>query len=131
MKFLLVDDDVISRMILSDILKPIGDVQEASSAHEAMTIIMSLPDVHHIFNGIFLDLSMPGMNGMECLHEIRKFEAEMGLDIGEGFKIIMATSNSDEESISASFSKQCDGYVTKPFEKEEIMQAMRLAEILT
>lgn len=129
MKFLIVDDDIISRMTLAAVLKPYGDTQEAVSADEAMKILVALPDAHRLFDAIFLDVKMPGISGLECLEEIRKFETEQGVEPGDGFKIIMATSDDAEQTILGSFTAQCDGYVVKPFDGEKVVSALRMADI--
>ena len=67
-KVLLVDDDEVSRYLVGGLLARAGyRVLEARGGREAVDMVrMEPPD------GIILDLSMPDMNGLEVLREVRK-----------------------------------------------------------
>lgn len=67
-KILVVDDEPTIRYGFSNIFTRAGcEVQTAGSAEEALTIMTRAPaDV------LFLDLNLPGMNGIELCREVRK-----------------------------------------------------------
>jgi len=76
LKVLIVDDTIVYRKIVSDILFDLPDVEVVGSAHNgkaAITKIASLkPDL------LTLDIEMPEMNGLEVLEFIK----DKGLDVG-------------------------------------------------
>ena len=63
---------------------------------------------------IFLDLHMPGMNGMDVLREARK--------VDETMKIIIVTAIEDEEMIRRAKSLGAVDYVVKPFSLEYLKE---------
>jgi len=76
LKVLIVDDTIVYRKIVGDILSDLPDVEVVGSAHNgkaAITKIASLkPDL------LTLDIEMPEMNGLEVLEYIK----EKGIDVG-------------------------------------------------
>lgn len=63
---------------------------------------------------LFLDIEMPKMDGIEVGHKIKKYKADC--------KIIMATSRVDR--FKEAFKINAFDFVTKPFEKEEVKEAL-------
>jgi CheY-like chemotaxis protein len=68
---------------------------------------------------IFLDLNMPKKNGLEALEEMRK-SPELRC-----IPVIMLTISSDKKDIKLSYSLGANSFVTKPFEFEELVQALK------
>jgi signal transduction histidine kinase/CheY-like chemotaxis protein len=64
---LLADDDEVARYLLGEALTKLGyRVTEAQNGREAIQMMKS-----NIFNGVFLDITMPDLTGFEVLREIR------------------------------------------------------------
>ena len=64
---LLADDDEVARYLLGEALTKLGyRVTEAQNGREAIQMME-----HNIFNGVFLDITMPDLTGFEVLREIR------------------------------------------------------------
>jgi len=76
LRVLIVDDTIVYRKIVTDVLSNLPDVEVVGSAHNgkaAITKITSLkPDL------LTLDIEMPEMNGLEVLEYIK----DKGLDVG-------------------------------------------------
>jgi CheY-like chemotaxis protein len=68
MKILIVDDIVINRLIIREIVRSLGhEYKEAENGLKALEQIKE-----NDFDIIFLDIEMPVMNGLETAREIRK-----------------------------------------------------------
>ncbi|MEM8694125.1 MAG: ATP-binding protein [Pseudomonadota bacterium] len=68
---LVVDDNEINRLVLSDMLKELGvEVAEAADGYAAVDLV-----AQRAFDVLLLDISMPGIDGIETLTRIR------GLDV--------------------------------------------------
>jgi two-component system chemotaxis response regulator CheY len=112
-KILVVDDSVILRKSLINVLKGLGHevVAEAGSGYEAIESYKSnQPDI------VTMDITMPGVqgvhNGVEALKEIKKIDPEA--------KVVMVTSHGEEELVMDAISAGAKGYVLKPVTKEKM-----------
>jgi CheY-like chemotaxis protein len=67
-KILVVDDDDVIRLAFSKKLAAAGyEVQSAASAEEALELMSASPS-----NVLFLDLNLPGMNGLDLCRKVRE-----------------------------------------------------------
>ncbi|HSN03662.1 MAG TPA: response regulator [Nitrospira sp.] len=83
-RLLVIDDDHGIRYILGELLRWMGyEVSLAASGTDALTM---LPD--GLFDGVLLDLVMPGMSGKEVLHEIRTRGFTMPVIIISGYEAL-------------------------------------------
>lgn len=106
---LLVDDAALMRNLLKRILVQKGYeiCGEASNGEEAIEQYrLRKPDL------VFLDISMPVMDGMECLQNI--------LLIDPDAKVIMCTSQGKENFADEAISIGAKHYVVKPLNQEEV-----------
>ena len=103
-KILIVDDEPSIRILLSEFLREKNfKVFEASSGAEAIEIVKREKPAL-----MLLDVSMPGMTGIETLKKIREFDKEIG--------VIMATANEDENTAREAAELGSYQYVLKPFD---------------
>ncbi len=87
-------------------------VGEAEDGYAAIKIAQELqPDL------ILMDLSMPRMNGMDAIREIKK--------CCPATRILVLTVHDTEEFIIASLEAGADGYILKDANKSELMMAMQ------
>ena len=106
----LADDDEDDRSFFSEAIGEIDPsviLKQASDGMQLMEIIHNLSDP--LPDIIFLDINMPGINGFECLQEIRKLEGA----IHEVRIIILSTSN-DPENIDKALRLGATFYAVKP-----------------
>jgi diguanylate cyclase (GGDEF)-like protein len=103
-KILVSDDDGNIRMLTRQCLEAENmDVVEASSGQEAIDMFLSeRPDL------LFLDVEMPGIDGLEVCRRIRKMPQ------GEVIPIMIVTGSDDRESIDQGFNAGATQYKTKP-----------------
>jgi two-component system chemotaxis response regulator CheB len=76
LKVLVVDDTVVYRKIVSDVLAELPDVKVVGTAHNGKAALFKIktlqPDL------LTLDIEMPEMNGLEVLDHIRKSDLQVG-----------------------------------------------------
>jgi CheY-like chemotaxis protein len=108
LRVLLVDDEEDIIEVIRDRLEAYGfTVVTAGTGVEALkTLSMER------FDGIFLDVKMPEMGGIEALEEIRKKDQKI--------PIIIITSSSTRESAIEALAKGANDFVLKPFEWQEL-----------
>ena len=75
---------------------------------------------HQDFDITFMDVRMPGMNGVDSFFEIRKSKPDA--------KIVMMTAYSVEELLNRAIEGGALGVLHKPFGAEEILQAVERAK---
>jgi two-component system, OmpR family, phosphate regulon response regulator PhoB len=66
-----------------------------------------------------LDVSMPGMSGVDLCRALRADPATAGI------LIIMVTARVQEEDVEGGFSAGADDYVTKPFSPRELVSRIQ------
>ncbi len=76
LKILVVDDTVVYRKIVSDVLAEIPDIEIVGTAHNGKAALAKIstlkPDL------ITLDIEMPEMNGLKVLEALKQQESEVG-----------------------------------------------------
>lgn len=115
LRLLLVDDHTIVREGLKRILEMTGDgfvVDEASSGFQALEALS-----RSTFALAIVDLSMPGMNGLDL---IRRIKAEH-----PGVAVLVLSMHAEEQYAMRSFRAGANGYLAKDSAAEELVRAVR------
>lgn len=108
LKVLVVDDEEDVVEVIQDRLVAYGfSVTTARTGLEALKKLSM-----EKFDGVFMDIKMPEMNGIEALEQIRR----NGLKI----PIIIITASSTRDIAIEAMAKGANDYVLKPFEWEEL-----------
>ena len=130
MKILVVEDDYISRRLLCRYLEPYGNIDEAVNGNEAVdSVRRSLSSLKH-YDLICLDIMMPGMDGQQALLHIRRLEAENGLPLGRGAKVVMTSAMEDNQQVMQAMNASADGYVVKPIERLGFIETLKETGLL-
>ncbi len=106
-KALIIDDDTTIQAILQRILKNKFDftIYKALNGQEGLQVLaQNNPDF------ILLDISMPIMNGIEFLQEIRKDEKYKTIPV------IIISANNDREAITNAIGLGITDYILKPID---------------
>ena len=117
MKILVVDDHVLIRSALRDVLKEVkGDatVLEASSCSQAMKVIAEHPDLELIL----LDLNLPDRDGFSMLTEL-----------GERYPaipVVVLSAQQDRDSVNRALDLGALGFITKSGQLEVMVKALEL-----
>ncbi len=122
MKFLIVDDDAVSRQILIKILSEYAECESAKNGVEALSIYKKGFDDWAPFDLITLDISMPEMDGKKVLQTIRAIENEKRVPKDKRVKILISSAQKERETILECVQMGCDDYISKPFDREIILK---------
>jgi two-component system chemotaxis response regulator CheY len=111
MKALVVDDDVVSRMALVDLMEGFDDLEviEATDGSQAWGLLQGglTPVI------LCSDVQMPGMTGIELLQQVRSDLAFKEMPF------VLVTSSSDLETVRQAISLGSSHYIVKPFNPDE------------
>lgn len=114
-RLLTVDDKEVNRKLLVKMLAPLGfEVREAANGQEAIEIWESWSP--HL---IWMDMRMPVMDGYQATRRIKSTTQ------GQATVIVAVTASALEEDRTVILSEGCDGYIRKPFQEEELFDALR------
>ena len=113
-RIVLAEDHTILRAGLRALLSTQNNIEvvgEAGDGREAVRIVDKLkPDI------LLIDLSMPKLNGMEAIREIKSRHAQI--------KILVLTVHKSEEYITASMAAGANGYILKDASQNELLLAL-------
>jgi DNA-binding NarL/FixJ family response regulator len=117
MRVVIVDDHPVTRQGLRAAFAAVDDVEvvgEASSGEQAVTLVdETLPDV------VFMDVRMPGMNGLDATRAIRARHPDM--------KVIVFSADESRASVSEAIRAGVSGYLLKDVGADELVRAAKLA----
>lgn len=130
MKTLVVEDDFTSRLLMQELLKGFGVTHTAVDGQEAVEAVRLALKTGDPYTLICLDIMMPGLDGQQALREMRFMEEEKGIFSSDGAKIIMTTALSDMKNKIDAFAGLCDGYLTKPIHKKDLVDELRKLSLI-
>jgi len=113
-KILIADDSRFMRKVLSDILIKNGyeNIIEAEDGAKAVELYKSeKPDL------VLADIIMPEKDGMQVMKEI----------VPEGAKVIVISAVGQDEMMSQAKELGSLGYIVKPFEENQVIDAVKSA----
>ena len=122
-RVLLVDDNRINLKLLQTFLKNkrkytrIDLAEDGQQALDVFTLNSSLGDGYEI---IFMDISMPVMNGFEATRAIREYEEQNSFEVGKGTMVIALTGLASGKDQAEGFDAGVDIYLTKPVSFKEV-----------
>jgi DNA-binding NarL/FixJ family response regulator len=114
-KILIVDDHEVVRDGLKNILLSLNNMAiagEAANGEDAISMYDSLkPDL------VIMDISMPGMNGIEATRIIKENDPDA--------KILILTMHDNQEYLNQIIRSGAKGFVLKNTDKEELLDAVK------
>jgi CheY-like chemotaxis protein len=113
-KILIADDEQGIRLIISRLLEEEYIVLEAADGEEAIDIAKGQQPVL-----ILMDLMMPKMDGYAACLRIKSDQATKGIPV------VILTAVGHELNRKYAEEMGADGYVTKPFTRESLLEEMR------
>jgi DNA-binding NarL/FixJ family response regulator len=116
-RVLLVEDHIVVRQGIKALLSDEPDLEvvgEADNGREALQAVMELQP-----NLVLMDISMPGLNGIEATRQIRQRHPEV--------KVIVLSMHANEEYVFQVLRAGASGYVLKQSDSSEVLTAIRAA----
>ena len=113
-KILIVDDASLMRTIIKDVIVKRGFeiVGEAKDGYEAVEMFrMYSPDL------VFLDITMPGLNGIEALRQI--------MEINPRAKVIMCSALGQKQLVAEAIQIGASDFIVKPFKADRVLEAIQ------
>ena len=109
---MIVDDASFMRMMLKDILSKNGyQTVEAENGKKAIEKYKeSHPDI------VTMDITMPEMDGIEALKEIKKVDA--------GAKIVMCSAMGQQAMVIEAIQNGAKDFIVKPFQADRVIEAV-------
>ena len=118
-KLLVVDDEPGMRLTLSAVLTSKGyAVTAAECGHDAIAAVSEMS-----FSVIFLDVMMPGINGIETLRSIKKTRPDS--------IVIMMTGFTEEKLVHEAMTEGAFAVIYKPFDMQRIFSFLEIGTLLT
>jgi len=114
-KVVIAEDHTILREGLRALLSASADFEIVGEAEDGRSAIQCVENVKPDL--VLMDLSMPRMNGMEALREIKKLRPET--------KVLALTVHKAEEYVLATLDAGADGYVLKDATHTELVMAIK------
>jgi two-component system, chemotaxis family, chemotaxis protein CheY len=117
MKAIVADDSRLIRGIIEKTAVSIGfEAVQAGNGEEAMNILEADGQDIHL---VLLDWNMPVLNGIEVIKKMR------GDDRFKRIPVLMISTESEEDRIKEAMNAGAQGYLTKPFTADKLLDAIR------
>ena len=115
---LVVDDDEINRMVVRVLMERRDyEVVEAASGLEALDLVKD-----NVFDVVLMDLSMPGMDGLETTRRIRSGES------GNRVPIIALTAHTSHNEQKMCLEAGMNAVLRKPFDSKQLDRLLGLID---
>lgn len=109
---LVVDDQRELRLLVRITLQPLGQIDTAASAEEAMAHIRRVPT-----RMVVLDVWLgAGQSGLDFCRELKSDPATRAI------KVILLSANGNQVDIDAGMAAGADAYIVKPYSPRELLK---------
>jgi signal transduction histidine kinase/CheY-like chemotaxis protein len=115
---LLVEDNVVNRMIGAEMLKSFGvDVLEAEDGAQSLALL----EQQHV-DLVLMDIQMPVLDGYATTRLVREREARLGLP---RVPIVALTANAFDEDAAQSMAAGMDAHLAKPYSRQQLRELLQ------
>jgi len=106
---MIADDDMFMRSLVAKSTNDCSKVIQIEKGDEVLeTYKAYLPDI------LFLDIHMPGQNGLDALDKIIEFDQQA--------YVIMLSADSNKNNVISTNMRGARGFITKPFNREKVIE---------
>jgi len=115
---LLVEDNIVNRMIGAEMLKSFDvDVLEAEDGAQALAVL----EQQHV-DLVLMDIQMPVLDGYAAARQVREREARLRLP---RVPIVALTANAFDEDAAQSMTAGMDAHLAKPYSRLQLRELLR------
>lgn len=125
MRTLIVEDTLINQEFLKMVMEERGECVVVESGEEAIDAFGRTLDESIPFDLIFMDVMLPGIDGLQTLERIRALENERGISPGSETKTIITTALEDNTKATHACAHGATSYITKPIRQKSIEDELR------
>ena len=117
-KILIVDDEENIRSLLDSFLSSQGyQIRLAKDGDEALQMVKKeIPDL------VFLDIKLPGKNGVEVLRMIREFDSNIS--------VVMISGNATEDTAKETLNLGAFDYIKKPVDLDKVSEIISCVDLV-
>ena len=121
-RVLIADDSIINRQVLASFLQEAHcDVTQAEDGDQAWSLFQQAS-----FEFVFLDIQMPGLNGMEVCQKIRALPEQACPQLKGVFALTAAHTQWEEAQLGVVLDKsQFDQWLEKPVSQDKVIHALK------
>lgn len=110
MKLLIVEDDIASLELMAEVFKSLkAEVRPLSDSQEAAVLVNC-----EKFDGIFLDLEMPALNGLQLAEKVRRSSWNGSTPI------VIVTGRDQPDAMRQSFANGANFFLQKPIDRQKL-----------
>ncbi|HIJ82308.1 MAG TPA: response regulator [Desulfuromonadales bacterium] len=132
MKCLIVENELESRHFLKEQLSSICECDVAVHGQEAIDSFRLAHELRRPYDVIFMNITMPVVDGLTALREIRSLEKGMEMPSGLKVKAVMMTAPDDSRTVIKAFKEgEANSFLVKPITKQKLdmeMATLKLEE---
>lgn len=126
MRTLIVEDNPVNREFLMAVLEERAQCVAVETAEEALEKVDEAWKQGEPFDLVFMDVLLPGMDGLQALQQIRTWERNQGLDDAARAKVIVTTALDDNfDMAQPPFNEANSRYVAKPLTIDKISSELK------
>jgi CheY-like chemotaxis protein len=122
-KLLIADDNSTNRLVLAEMLGPTGvELTLVENGQDALTQWRKARTDGHPYDLLLLDITMPVLDGMGALQEIRQQEQAAGIT---PVPAVAVTANAMPNQVADYIMGGFDTHLSKPFKRKELIHALQ------
>jgi len=126
LRIMIVEDEPVNRELLLLCLRGLGDCKAVACGEDAVLAQQDALELNQPFDVIFLDILLPGINGLQALEQLRALEDRHEVPQDKRVPVIVTTGLDDDRTASRAFIQgQALSYMTKPFRAGQIHEELR------
>lgn len=125
LRVLIVEDEPVNQHFLLLALRKHGDCLAVGTGEACLEACSKALDQGSPFDVVFLDIQLPGINGLKTLELLRALEDERGISEAARAQVIVTTVLDDHQTASRAFIQgHAASFLTKPFRSGQIEEEL-------
>lgn len=130
-RFLIAEDDALSRKILEDFFVEFAQCDTAEDGHEAFNLFEKAILDGKPYDLVCTDIIMPKVDGLDLIRKIRACEQSLPIVDYLTTKIfVISVSDSPKDMANAILECGCDDYVVKPFRRDQLRSLLEKFQLI-